>query len=76
MGTNQDLHDITANILLEMKSVFKTYEPDLVMVHGDTTTALASALACFYSGIKVCHVEAGLRTFNLQAPYQKNLIGK
>ena len=69
MGTNQDLHDITANILLEMKSVFKTYEPDLVMVHGDTTTALASALACFYSGIKVCHVEAGLRTFNLQAPY-------
>ena len=69
MRKGQDLHDVTTNVLLEMRNTLKEKEPDLVLVHGDTTTAFAASLACFYMGIKVGHVEAGLRTFNIQAPF-------
>ena len=73
MSSKQDLFDITSRVLLEMRSVYKEYKPDIVLVHGDTTTTLASSLAAFYLGIKVGHVEAGLRTYNLQAPFPEEL---
>ena len=69
MRNNQDLFDVTANILNGIKSVLSVNKPDILLVHGDTTTTLAAAMAGFYAGIPVGHVEAGLRTFNLHAPY-------
>lgn len=69
MQPGQDLTDITCRILYGIRQVFEQYRPDWVLVHGDTTTALAATLAAFYAGIKVGHVEAGLRTGNLSAPY-------
>ncbi len=69
MKKDQDLSDITSSILLKVKSVLIKHKPDLVLVHGDTTTTFASALAAFYQNIKVGHVEAGLRTYNMNAPY-------
>ncbi len=69
MQPGQDLSDITSRVLLGLRDVFKSARPDLVLVHGDTTTSFATALAAFYAGIPVGHVEAGLRTGNLQAPF-------
>ena len=69
MKQGQDLFDLTAKILIKMRDALKTYKPDLVLVHGDTTTTFATSLACFYMGIKVGHVEAGLRTYDLHAPF-------
>ena len=69
MQTGQDLTDITSRILYGMRHVFDQFRPDWVLVHGDTTTAMAATLAAFYAGIKVAHVEAGLRTGNLAAPF-------
>lgn len=69
MKSNQDLFDITALILTKMKDLLTQEKPDIVLVHGDTTTALAAALAAFYSQIPVGHVEAGLRTYNLSSPW-------
>lgn len=69
MRENQNLFDITVNILESIRSVLEREVPDLVLVHGDTTTTFATALACFYLKIKVGHVEAGLRTYNLFSPY-------
>lgn len=69
MKEKQDLYDITINILDKIKKVLIEVSPDLVLVHGDTSTTFATALACFYSGIDVGHVEAGLRTYNLEAPF-------
>lgn len=69
MQPGQNLTDITCRILEGMRLVFEKFRPDWVLVHGDTTTALATALAAFYAGIKVGHVEAGLRTGNLAAPF-------
>ncbi|WP_161980205.1 non-hydrolyzing UDP-N-acetylglucosamine 2-epimerase [Streptococcus sp. S784/96/1] len=69
MQPNQTLFTITTSILDKIKTVFDDYEPDVVLVHGDTTTTFATSLAAFYSGIKVGHVEAGLRTYNLQSPF-------
>ena len=69
MRKGQDLFDLTTNIMLSMRSTLRELLPDLVLVHGDTTTSFATALACFYLGIKVGHVEAGLRTNNLLAPF-------
>ncbi len=69
MQPGQDLTDITCRILQGMRQVFEQFRPDWVLVHGDTTTALATSLAAFYAGIKVGHVEAGLRTGNLNAPF-------
>ena len=69
MQPNQDLTDVTSRILLGMRDLFKDVKPDWVLVHGDTTTCMATTLAAFYAGIKVGHVEAGLRTYNLQSPF-------
>lgn len=69
MQTGQDLSDITLRILQEMKSVFAQFRPDVVLVHGDTTTTFAASLACYYQQIPVGHVEAGLRTGNLYSPW-------
>lgn len=69
MKPNQTLFDITANSLLKMDSVLEKYKPDVVIVQGDTTTAFVSALAAFYKKIKVAHVEAGLRSYDIFHPY-------
>jgi UDP-N-acetylglucosamine 2-epimerase (non-hydrolysing) len=69
MKQDQDLFDVTSRVLLGMRDVFKEFLPDVVLVHGDTTTTLAVSLAGFYQKVKIGHVEAGLRTFNLQSPW-------
>ncbi|MEJ2489044.1 MAG: UDP-N-acetylglucosamine 2-epimerase (non-hydrolyzing) [Sulfurovaceae bacterium] len=69
MRTTQDLYDITSNVLLGMRSVLLEFKPDVVFVHGDTTTTFAASVAAFYQQIKVAHVEAGLRTGNLFSPW-------
>lgn len=73
MAPNQDLFDITCKVLLGVRDVLKTFNPDIVLVHGDTTTSTATALAAFYSKIKIGHVEAGLRTYNLQSPWPEEM---
>ena len=69
MKPGQDLYDITVNVLLGMKSVLTDFAPDVVLVHGDTTTTSATSLAAFYQKIKVGHVEAGLRTHDIYSPW-------
>lgn len=69
MKPGQDLYDVTANVLLGLKSVLREFKPDIVLVHGDTTTTSASALAAFYEKIKIGHVEAGLRTGDIYSPW-------
>ena len=69
MKPNQDLYDITSNILLDMKDVLNNFKPNLVLVHGDTTTTFATTLASFYKKIDVGHIEAGLRTGNIYSPW-------
>ena len=69
MRLEQTLHGLTALILEGMRDVLERHHPDLVLVHGDTATAFAASLAAFYSGIKVAHVEAGLRTYDLSEPF-------
>ncbi|MBK8972422.1 MAG: UDP-N-acetylglucosamine 2-epimerase (non-hydrolyzing) [Hahellaceae bacterium] len=80
MKPNQDLFDITSQVLLGMKSVLDACQPDVVMVHGDTTTCFAAALAAFYRQIPVAHIEAGLRTGNLAEPFpeeaNRSLVGR
>ena len=69
MKKNQNLSDLTSLILTQMQKVFIKHQPDIVLVHGDTTTTLATSIAAFYQSIPVGHVEAGLRTYNLKAPF-------
>ena len=69
MKPRQDLFDVTSSVLLAMRNVFVEQQPDAVLVHGDTTTALAAAMAGFYAGVPVGHIEAGLRTHDLYAPF-------
>lgn len=69
MKERQTLFDITVNVLTKIKDVLELEKPDLVMVHGDTTTTFAASLACYYLRIPVGHVEAGLRTYNVYSPY-------
>ena len=69
MKQGQDLTDVTARVLTGMRDVFKECKPDVVLVHGDTTTSTAAALAAFYAQIPVGHVEAGLRTHNIYSPW-------
>lgn len=69
MKDRQTLFDVTINILGSIKNVLQKVRPDVVLVHGDTTTTFAAALACFYMQIPVGHVEAGLRTYNIYSPY-------
>ena len=73
MAPNQDLYDITSKVLLGMRDVLKDARPDIVFVHGDTTTSLAAGLAAFYQHIKVAHVEAGLRTYNMASPWPEEM---
>jgi UDP-N-acetylglucosamine 2-epimerase (non-hydrolysing) len=69
MKDNQDLFDITSNILLKIRDVLNNFNPDIVLVHGDTTTTSIVSLASFYQKIKIGHIEAGLRTYNIYSPY-------
>lgn len=69
MRPGQDLFDVTASVLLGMRGVLREHKPDALLVHGDTTTTLAASMAGFYQGVLVGHVEAGLRTYDLQAPF-------
>lgn len=73
MTPGQSLADITTNVLLGMKNIFMQWRPDLIFVHGDTTTAMATSLAAFYEKIKVAHIEAGLRTHNIYSPWPEEL---
>jgi len=80
MKPGQDLYDVTANALLGMRDVLRDCKPDLVLVHGDTTTCFTAALAAFYEQIKIGHVEAGLRTGDMSAPFpeeaNRSLVGR
>lgn len=69
MKQGQTLSDITSRVLLGLEEVIKKEKPDIILVHGDTTTTLAGAMAAFYNQVKIGHVEAGLRTWNLQSPF-------
>ncbi|MDD5158983.1 MAG: UDP-N-acetylglucosamine 2-epimerase (non-hydrolyzing) [Sulfuricurvum sp.] len=69
MKPGQDLYDITANVLLGMKEVLNAFKPNVVFVHGDTTTTFAASLAAFYQQIKIAHIEAGLRTGDIYSPW-------
>ena len=73
MKQGQDLYDVTARVLTGMRDVFKRCKPDLVLVHGDTTTSTAAAMAAFYQQIPVGHVEAGLRTHNIYSPWPEEM---
>ncbi len=69
MKPYQDLYDVTAGILVGLRQVFKVYQPDILFVHGDTTTTLSASLAAYYAKIPIAHVEAGLRTCNIYSPW-------
>ena len=73
MKQGQDLYDITARVLLGMRDVLNEVKPDVVLVHGDTTTSLAASLAAFYQQIAVGHVEAGLRTYDIYSPWPEEM---
>lgn len=73
MRPDQNLYTLTANIITGMKPVLEAFQPDYVFVHGDTTTTMAGSIASFYSGAKVCHVEAGLRTHNKWSPFPEEI---
>ena len=73
MKQGQDLYDVTSRVLLGMRDVLKKVQPDVVLVHGDTTTSTAAALAAFYQQIPVGHVEAGLRTHNIYSPWPEEM---
>ncbi len=73
MKQGQDLYDVTAKVLTGMRDVLKAARPDIVLVHGDTTTSTAAALAAFYQQIPVAHIEAGLRTHNIYSPWPEEM---
>ena len=73
MKAGQDLYDISARVLVEMRPVLTEFKPDVVLVHGDTTTSIMAALAAFYQQIPVGHVEAGLRTHNIYSPWPEEM---
>lgn len=73
MKQGQDLYDVTSRVLLGLRDVFKQEKPDVVLVHGDTTTSTAAALAGFYQQIPVAHIEAGLRTHNIYSPWPEEM---
>lgn len=73
MKSNQDLYDITSSVLLGMRDVLSKCKPDIVLVHGDTTTSMATSMAAFYQRITVGHVEAGLRTHNIYSPWPEEM---
>jgi UDP-N-acetylglucosamine 2-epimerase (non-hydrolysing) len=73
MKPGQNLFELTSNIILGMKPILEDFAPDFVLIHGDTTTSMAVSLASFYSGAKIGHVEAGLRTFNKTSPFPEEM---
>ena len=73
MKPNQSLYSLTSDIINGLKPVLEEFQPHYVFVHGDTTTTMATGLAAFYAGARVCHVEAGLRTFNLKSPFPEEM---
>lgn len=73
MKQGQDLYDVTSRVLLGMRDVLKEVQPDVIFVHGDTTTSTAAAMAAFYQQIPVAHIEAGLRTFNIYSPWPEEI---
>ena len=73
MRQGQDLYDVTARVLIGMRNVLRKVQPDVVLVHGDTTTSTATALAAFYQQIPVGHIEAGLRTHNIYSPWPEEI---
>lgn len=73
MKPNQNLYSLTGTIIEKLKDVLDDFKPDYVYVHGDTTTTMAASIAAFYSGAKVCHVEAGLRTHNKNSPFPEEM---
>lgn len=73
MKPNQNLWSLTSEILMETKNIFEEVKPNIVLVHGDTTTAFASALSAFYARVPIGHVEAGLRTFNKDYPFPEEI---
>jgi len=73
MKPNQNLYSLTASIITELKQVLEDFKPDYVYVHGDTTTTMATSIAAFYFGAKVCHVEAGLRTHDKRSPFPEEI---
>lgn len=73
MKVGQDLYDVTSRVLIGLRDVLKEVKPDMVLVHGDTTTSTAAALAAFYQQIPVAHVEAGLRTYNIYSPWPEEM---
>lgn len=73
MKQGQDLYDVTARVLTGLRDVLKEVQPDMVFVHGDTTTSMAAALAAFYQQISVAHIEAGLRTHNIYSPWPEEI---
>ena len=73
MKQGQDLYDVTSRVLVGMRDVLKEVQPDIVLVHGDTTTSTAAALAAFYQQIPVGHIEAGLRTYNIYSPWPEEM---
>ena len=73
MKPGQNLYNLTATIIKSLKQILEEFKPDYVFVHGDTTTTMAGSIASFYSGAKVCHVEAGLRTHNKLSPFPEEI---
>ncbi|EIA10247.1 non-hydrolyzing UDP-N-acetylglucosamine 2-epimerase [Flavobacterium frigoris] len=73
MKPNQNLYTLTSDIILGLKPILEEFKPDYVYVHGDTTTTMATSIAAFYSGAKVCHVEAGLRTHDKYSPFPEEI---
>jgi UDP-N-acetylglucosamine 2-epimerase (non-hydrolysing) len=73
MKPEQNLYGLTADIITNMQEVLENYKPEYVFVHGDTTTTMAGSIASFYSGAKICHIEAGLRTYNKLSPFPEEI---
>jgi len=73
MKPNQNLYNLTSEVITGLKPILESFKPDFVFVHGDTTTTMAASIAGFYSGAKVCHVEAGLRTHNMLSPFPEEM---
>lgn len=73
MKPNQNLYSLTSDIIIKLKPILEDFNPDYVYVHGDTTTTMAASIAAFYSGAKVCHIEAGLRTHNKRSPFPEEI---
>lgn len=73
MKPEQNLYQLTADVILGMKNIFEQFKPDYLFVHGDTTTSFAASLSAFYAGCTICHVEAGLRTYNKYAPFPEEI---